>query len=37
MAAMKDAGFQALLIRGVEWAATGETFYKLPDELKGGK
>jgi len=35
--AMKSAGFQALLIRGVEWAATGETFYKLPDELKGGK
>jgi type 1 glutamine amidotransferase len=37
VAAMRDAGFQALLIRGVEWAATGETFYKLPDELKGGK
>ena len=37
MAAMKDAGFQALLIRGVEWAATGEVSYKLPDALKGGK
>ena len=37
MAAMKDAGFQALLIRGVEWAGTGETFYKLPDSLKGEK
>ena len=36
MAAMKDAGFQALLIRGVEWAATGEVFYP-PPELKGDK
>jgi type 1 glutamine amidotransferase len=37
VAAMKDPGFQALLIRGVEWAGTGEVFYKLPDSLKGGK
>ena len=35
--AMKSAGFKALLIRGVEWAATGETTYPLPAELKGGK
>jgi hypothetical protein len=30
-------GFQALLIRGVEWAATGEATYKLPAGLKGDK
>jgi type 1 glutamine amidotransferase len=35
--AMKGEGFQALLIRGVEWAATGEVFYKLPAGLKGEK
>jgi hypothetical protein len=35
--AMKGEGFQALLIRGVEWAATGEVSYKLPTGLKGGK
>jgi type 1 glutamine amidotransferase len=35
--AMKNSpGFQALLIRGVEWAATGEVFYP-PPELKGDK
>jgi type 1 glutamine amidotransferase len=33
--AMQSAGFKALLIRGVEWAATGEVFYELPAELKG--
>ena len=33
--AMQSAGFQTLLIRGVEWAATGETSYPLPAELKG--
>jgi type 1 glutamine amidotransferase len=32
--AMKGAGFQTLLIRCVEWAATGETAYAVPDELK---
>jgi type 1 glutamine amidotransferase len=30
-------GFQTLLIRGVEWAATGEAFYPLPPELKAGR
>ena len=36
--AMKSSeGFRALLIRGVEWAGTGESFYKLPDSLKGEK
>ena len=33
--AMQSAGFKALMIRGVEWAATGEVFYPLPRELKG--
>jgi type 1 glutamine amidotransferase len=28
--AMQSPGFQALLVRGVEWAATGETFYPAP-------
>jgi uncharacterized protein len=32
--AMQSAGFQALLIRCVEWAATGEASYPLPAELK---
>ena len=32
--AMKSIGFQALLIRGVEWAATGEVHYPVPKELK---
>jgi len=32
--AMQSAGFQTLLIRGVEWAATGAAFYPLPAELK---
>ena len=35
--AMKGAGFQTLLIRGVEWAATGEVFYPVPASLKGGE
>jgi type 1 glutamine amidotransferase len=30
-------GFQALLIRGVEWAATGEPTYPVPADLKGEK
>ncbi len=38
VAAMKSSeGFRAVLIRGVEWAATGEVYYKLPDGPKGGK
>ena len=32
--AMKGEGFQALLVRGVEWAATGEVRYPVPAELK---
>ena len=35
--AMKGEAFQVLLIRGVEWAATGEVFSKLPKGLKSGK
>jgi type 1 glutamine amidotransferase len=35
--AMKGEGFQALLVRGVEWAGTGEVFFKLPPGLKAGK
>jgi type 1 glutamine amidotransferase len=31
--AMQSAGFQTLLIRCVEWAATGETTYAAPAEL----
>lgn len=34
VAAMKDLGFQTLLIRGVEWAATGEVRTPPPAELK---
>jgi type 1 glutamine amidotransferase len=34
VAAMKDLGFQTLLIRGVEWAATGEVRSPVPAELK---
>jgi type 1 glutamine amidotransferase len=35
--AMKGEGFQTLLIRGVEWAATGEAFHKVPPGLGDGK
>jgi type 1 glutamine amidotransferase len=35
--AMQSAGFKALMIRGVEWAATGKVFYELPKELTGEK
>lgn len=38
--AMSDPGFQVLLIRGVEWAATGEAHAPVPAELTkspGGK
>jgi type 1 glutamine amidotransferase len=34
VAAMKSLGFQTLLIRGVEWAATGDVKYPVPAELK---
>ena len=32
--AMQGADFKTLLIRGVEWAATGTAYYPLPAELK---
>jgi len=35
--AMQSPGFQTLLIRGVEWAATGKAPYPLPAGLKGAK
>ena len=35
--AMKDPVYQALLIRGVEWAATGKATYPAPASPKGGK
>jgi type 1 glutamine amidotransferase len=35
--AMKSLGFQVLLIRGVEWAATGKVTYAVPDKLKKAK
>ena len=35
--AMKGVEFQTLLIRGVEWAATGKVTYALPESLKGKK
>jgi len=35
--AMRSPGFQALLIRGVEWAATGAVSYPLPAELRAAK
>jgi type 1 glutamine amidotransferase len=34
--AMQDLGFQTLFIRGVEWAATGEVHYAVPEQLKSG-
>ena len=34
VAAMQSPGFQALLIRGVEWAATGKVQAPVPAELK---
>jgi uncharacterized protein len=37
VAAMKSLGFKTLLIRGVEWAATGEVRTAVPEELKKGK
>jgi type 1 glutamine amidotransferase len=35
VAAMQDKGFQALMIRCAEWAATGEVKTPVPEELKG--
>jgi type 1 glutamine amidotransferase len=35
--AMRGTGFQTLLIRGAEWAASGEASYPVPAELKGEK
>ena len=35
--AMKGDGFQTLLIRGVEWAATGKVTYPVPKAAKGDK
>jgi type 1 glutamine amidotransferase len=32
--AMQGKGFQTLLIRGVEWAATGKVTYPVPKDLK---
>ncbi len=32
--AMKGLGFQTLLIRGIEWCATGDAHYPVPAELK---
>ncbi len=32
--AMKSLGFQTLMVRGVEWVATGEVHYPVPAELK---
>jgi type 1 glutamine amidotransferase len=32
--AMQDLGFQTLLVRGVEWAATGQVRTPVPPELK---
>jgi type 1 glutamine amidotransferase len=34
VAAMDEPGFKTLLIRGVEWVATGEVKYAVPSELK---
>jgi type 1 glutamine amidotransferase len=34
VAAMQDLGFQTLMIRCVEWAATGNVHHAVPDELK---
>jgi type 1 glutamine amidotransferase len=37
VAAMKSAGFQTLMIRGIEWAATGEAHYAPPKDQKGSE
>jgi hypothetical protein len=33
--AMQSEGFKTLMIRCVEWAATGELYYPLRAEVKG--
>lgn len=35
--AMKSPGFQALLVRGVEWAAKGEAHSPVPADLRSGR
>jgi type 1 glutamine amidotransferase len=35
--AMKSRGFQTLMIRAVQWAATGDASYPVPAELKKGR
>jgi type 1 glutamine amidotransferase len=35
--AMQSPGFQTLLIRGVQWAATGKAPYEAPESLKNAK
>ncbi len=35
--AMQSAGFKTLMIRCVEWAASGDTTYPAPKELQSGK
>lgn len=30
----EEAGFKTLLVRGVEWAATGKVFFKVPEALR---
>jgi type 1 glutamine amidotransferase len=35
--AMQSTGFKVLMVRGVEWAATGEAHHPVPPELKGEK
>jgi type 1 glutamine amidotransferase len=35
--AMQSAGFKTLMVRCVEWAATGEVYHPVPAELKGAK
>jgi type 1 glutamine amidotransferase len=37
VAAMKDTGFQTLMIRCVEWAARGDVHYPVPSELQKAK
>jgi type 1 glutamine amidotransferase len=36
VAAMKSPGFQTLMIRGIEWCATGDAHAPVPAELKKG-
>jgi type 1 glutamine amidotransferase len=34
---MKCVGFQAVLLRGTEWAATGEVTIPLPEDFPSGE